>query len=111
MKTKNLSFEQVCEQYEFAVWELAELVEQGEIAGEMTNDGQRFSHDEILRFFRATPCHMFSLKVANHIYGKDEKTLRRQAKLGKLRGKRISYVWATNATSMDEYMAKYARNV
>lgn len=112
MKNERLTFEQVCERYEFADWELAELVEQGKIEVEKEKEGrQLFSSDEIVRFFRVTPCHIFSFRVASYIYGKDEKTLRHQAKLRKLRAKKIAYAWATNAESMDEYISKYARNV
>ena len=107
----RLSFEQVCEDYEFADWELNELVAAGAIAAERDAEGAVwFDSAEIIRVFRATPGHFFSFKIASRIYGKSEKTLRRQAMLKRLRGKKISYAWATNAESMDRYMAKYARN-
>ncbi len=105
MENERLTFEQVCERYEFADWELAKLVEQGEI---MSNDEQ-FTPNEILRFLRANPKQFFSFAVASLIYGKDENTIRFQANAGKIRGKKIASVWATNAEAMDEYMQKYAR--
>ncbi len=109
MENERLTFEQVCGQYEFAAWELTELVERGEIAGAMIDDEHWFSHDEILRFFRATPCHFFSLDVAAQIYGKSPSTLKQQSKKGVLQAKKISKRWAVNAQKMDEYIKNYGR--
>lgn len=110
MENERLTFEQVCEQYEFADWELAELVEQGKIQATQDQEGKMwFSLNAIVRFFRATPCHFFSLEVAGRVYGKAPRNLKQQAKKGVLQAKKISDRWAVNAQRMDNYMENHAR--
>lgn len=111
METEKLSFEQVCAEYEFAEWELTELVERGEIAATLDGEGgMYFELDEILRFYRVTPTHFFSFRVAQRIYGKTAKNFKQQASKGVLRAKKISDRWAVNAQQMDDYMENHAHS-
>lgn len=114
MENERLTFEQVCERYEFADWELAALVEQGEIEVEKEKEKegiQLFSPDEIIRFLRVTPCHVFSLDVAARICGKSASTLKQQARKGHLRSKKIGDRWATNVQNLEAYIKLYGRRV
>lgn len=111
MENERLTFEQVCEQYEFAAWELAELVGRGDIHTEVEEGMQWFEPEEIMRFFYATPYHFFSLDVAGRICGKSASNLKQQAGKGALQAKKISKRWAVNAEKLDEYIRNYARGL
>ena len=111
MKTGLLSFERVCTEYEFAAWELAELVERGEIAATLDGEGGMwFESAEIIRFIRDNPDRLFSFEIAEKIYHRASKTLRHQAAANRLRAKKIGKVWAVSTAAMNEYMEKHARS-
>ncbi len=112
METEKLSFEQVCAEYEFAAWELAELVERGEIA--VTHEGAGgmwFESGEILRYLRET--HYFiSLAVASRICNRSPSNLRHQVGKRQLRGKKVGLprgVWVTTLKDLEKYMEEFSR--
>ena len=112
MENERLTFEQVCEQYEFADWELAELLEQGAICVATDEAGKHwFEVAEIIRFIRETPNRVFSFPLAEKVYRRSRKTLRHQAAEKKLKAKRVGKVWTVTSVEMAEYIEKYSRNI
>lgn len=111
MENERLIFEQVCKQYEFAAWELAELVERGDIhIVEDAQGKQWFEITEIERFFLETP-YLISMVVAEFFSKRSGQTLRQQARIGKLKAKKVGGGWFTTLKVLNEYLEQYSRNV
>ncbi len=114
MESEKLSFVRVCAEYEFAGWELAELVERGEVTAQVDEGGGMwFETDEILRFFRESH-YLISLVVASRICNRAISTLRQQVGKGQLRGKKIGLprgMWVTTLVNVETYMQEFSRNI
>jgi len=114
MESEKLSFVRVCAEYEFAEWELAELVERGEIAAVVDEGGGMwFESAEILRYLRENH-YLISLVVASRICNRATSTLRQQIYKGHLHGKKIGLprgIWVTTLANLENYMDDYSRNV
>ncbi len=114
MENERLTFEQVCERYEFADWELTRLVEQKVIHSQTDAKGEIwFESDEIFRFLRETH-YLISVVVASRICKRAANTLRLQLGKGLLVGKKIGLprgMWVMTLADLEAYMEKYSRNV
>ena len=112
MENDQLTFEQVCEQYEFVDWELAKLVEKGEIVIEEDKEGEQwFKNDEILRYLRKDD-YFISLIVASRICNRTKSNLRHQVRNQKLRGKKMGKprgIWVTTLPDLENYMEEFSR--